>query len=113
MPQVELKFSNDITLDVRKIFKSIEQEINKLDDSAGACKSRAYPIAHFLHTHVLMSVSVLQKPHRDELFMNTCLKQLEAILEATVPNGCYYAVDLFFSGNYYSTHQKSGSPGRI
>ncbi len=43
MPHVEIKYSNDIKLNYDALFDSVEATINKLDSSAGACKSRAYP----------------------------------------------------------------------
>lgn len=106
MPQVELKFSKDVTLDIEYIFKSIETEINSFDKSSGACKCRAYPTEQFLHTHVALNIALLRKPHRDKNFMNTLLKKLESILEPAIPSGCFYAVELFFSGDYYLTQQK-------
>lgn len=106
MPQAELKFSNDITIDVAHIFKSIDSEISNFDPSAGACKCRAYPATEFLHTHVLLNIRLLRKPHRDEAFMNTLLNKLKSILESAVPNGCSYAVDLSFFSGYYLTEQK-------
>ncbi len=77
MPQIELKYSNNLEIDVRKIFESVEKIINKIDSSAGLCKSRAFPIKEFLHSHAFLTVSVLKKAHRDDVFMEKLLQALE------------------------------------
>lgn len=61
MPQVDLKFSSDINLDITLIFDTIEKVINQLDKTAGVCKSRAYPVPYYKHTHVLISIGLLKK----------------------------------------------------
>ena len=107
MPQVDLKFSNNINLDVSLIFKSIELIINDVDASAGACKSRAYPAPNFQHTHALISIGLLRKSHRDERFMQDLLDRLKIELSDFIPEECYYAIDLSFLGNHYFTTKKN------
>lgn len=106
MPKVDLKFSSDINLDTISIFDTIEKVINQFDEKAGACKSRAYPAAYYKHTHVLISISLLKKIHRDEDFMQKLLHQLKSNLIRFIPSNCYYAIDLFFIGDYYFTDYK-------
>lgn len=106
MPQVDLNFSCDIKLDVDSIFEAVEFVINRLDSSAGVCKSRAYPAVEFRHTHVLIRIAVLKKSHRDDNFMQTCLDNLKKELVKYIPEGCHYAIELFFMGDYYFTDRK-------
>ena len=106
MPQLDVLHSNDVTLEFEPLFQSIENTLNELDPSAKMCKSRAYPAPHFLHTHVLVKIGLLKKPHRDQAFMENCLQTLKQAIEPYIPEGCYYAIDLSFSEPYYLTLKK-------
>lgn len=103
MPHVEIKYSDDVKINFQSLFLNIEQTINEMDASAGVCKSRAYPSSDFLHTHILVKIDVLKKPHRDTVFMQTLLKNIEQTVTHILPNGCYYSIGLNFSGEYYVT----------
>lgn len=103
MPQIDLKYSSDLSLDVDTIFEAIEQVINQSDSSAGACKSRAYPAVSYKHTHVLVEVALLRKPHRDEAFTQGLLIQLQQAVAQYFPKDCWFALDLCYAGNYYVT----------
>ncbi|MEH6454097.1 MAG: hypothetical protein V7782_13775, partial [Psychromonas sp.] len=65
MPHVEIKHSDNLDIDTNKIFDAIEVIINQKDMSAGECKSRAYPCSIYKYSHILVTVSLLTKPHRD------------------------------------------------
>jgi hypothetical protein len=104
MPQLDLKYSASLNLDVTELFSVVEKTLIQLDGSAGHCKCRAYPSDQYQHTHILCQVSILNKPHRDESFMQECLLQLEKVIAQFIPKGCHYAVELKFSSEYYSTH---------
>ena len=103
MPQIDLKYSCDLNLDILKIFQEIELLINKLDSSSGECKCRAYPADDYLHSHIYTYVKVLNKPHRDEEFMKNLLRELSQLLKPFFPQGCFYSIELDFSGDYYLT----------
>ena len=103
MPQLDLKYSADLPLNPKAIFIAMEAAIQSLDESAGICKSRAYPATDYLHRHIYCQVSVLNKPHRDEVFMTLLHKKLLETLTAFIPDECYYAVELTFTSNYYAT----------
>lgn len=106
MPQVDLKYSGALQFDSDRLFEEIEVIINQMDDAAGACKSRAYPADKFLHRHVLLSVMLLDKPHRDEAFMEELQNKLAQILLSLIPQDCYYSVQLCFAPKYYLTAKK-------
>lgn len=108
VPHVELKYTDDLPIDCEKIFFLIEQTINKADPAAGACKSRAYRISDYLHTHLYVHITVLKKDHRDDVFMRSLLNSLSAIVAAALPVGCYFSLELDFAGDYYIT-SKVGS----
>lgn len=104
MPQVDIKYSNDLALKVQKIFEGVEALINELDASAGACKSRAYPASEYLHAHFYLRIALLKKPHRDPDFMRNLLEKLEELVKPLLPSECYCSFELTFSSEYYSTY---------
>jgi hypothetical protein len=106
MPQLDLKYSASLNLDTQAIFKAVEAVLQNQDSSAGECKCRAYPAKEALHTHVLLQVAVLRKPHRDHAFMQSWQVSLTSLLAGYVPVECHYAVELSFASDYYSTRQK-------
>ncbi|MCI5057784.1 MAG: hypothetical protein MRY83_16835, partial [Flavobacteriales bacterium] len=106
MPQVDMKYSDDLDIDTKKLFQEIESMMNGMDHTAGVCKSRAYPTSEYMHSHCYVRVSVLRKPHRDQNFMQNCFEQLNSLVGSAVPDGAYYSVELAFSGNYYFTVKK-------
>ena len=108
MPQVDLKYSSDITLDTKTLFEKIETTINTLDSSTGICKCRAYPAKEHLHTHMIVKIYLLRKPHRDEVFMKNCLAALETAVSPLIPSNTHYAIELLFSRPYYLT--KNSTP---
>lgn len=105
MPQVELSYTSDISIDCKKLFENIEKRINDIDSSAGVCKSRAFCINNFLHTHCFIKVSMLKKQHRDKAFMQNLLEELQAIVVSYLPKHIYYSIEIDFFGDYYLTTQ--------
>ena len=43
MPQLDLKYSDDLQFKTAEIFSAIESALKELDESSGICKCRAYP----------------------------------------------------------------------
>ncbi len=103
MPHADLKYSSDLEIDAAKLLAEVEALIGRHDSGAGACKGRAYPADAFHHTHALLEVAVLRKPHRDTAFMSALLAGLTALLQSYLPSGCACSVALNFSGEHYST----------
>lgn len=108
MPQADLKYSSDLKLDTRAILAKVEAVIATHDDGAGACKGRAYPTAEFHHTHVHLSIRMLEKPHRDEAFMTALLSDLNQSVKTLIPLKCALAIELGFSSAYYITALHDG-----
>ncbi len=103
MPHVEIKYSADIEIDVRSLFNQIESAINKLDPSAGVCKSRAYPAVSYKHSHVMIDIWLLPKPHRNHIFTQSLLKKLRDCINEQVANRCYISVQLYYRDDNYAT----------
>ncbi len=103
MPQVDLKYSNNLQLDTTLIFKTIEATIAKLDSAAGACKCRGYSTSEYLHSHLFITIALLQKSHRDDTFIKNLLAELEKALVPILPSSCNYAINFNFLNAHYVT----------
>ncbi len=103
MPQIELKYSDDITLDTEAIFSAIEHTINGKDSTAGVCKSRAFPVKECRHSHLYISVMLLKKPHRDGAFMQSLAEVLKAEIMPLLIQNCYFSLSVDFISDYYIT----------
>jgi len=109
MPHAELKYSADMDLDAPHLLQVIEAVINEHDPKAGACKGRAYPTSHFHHTHLLVSVTMLTKPHRDRAFIDRLIADLETRIKAHVRTSCHFSLSLALSDeNYVTNWHESG-----
>jgi len=105
MPHAELKYSGDLEIDSDDIFKVIENTIQAHDSGSGDCKCRAYPTDQFHHTHLLVTVSLLTKAHRDEAFTKRLMQDLETEVKKRLPQRCFFSLSLEYSSNYYVTNE--------
>ena len=103
MPHLEIKYSNDIDLDVNVLFEGIEALINVLDPSAGVCKSRAYPSLNFRNSHVMVDLWLLPKPHRDSAFTQSLLNGIKGCVMKQIPKSCYVSLQLYYRDANYLT----------
>ncbi|OBT08316.1 hypothetical protein A9267_11470 [Shewanella sp. UCD-FRSSP16_17] len=110
MPHVEIKYSDNLTFNTQDIFDDVEVIINQKDASAGVCKSRAYPCSEYKHTHILITISLLTKPHRDEQFTLELSAELEHAIKRHLKQSLYFSLNIEYSGAYYTTnvHQVDG-----
>lgn len=104
MPHVEVKYSDNIEMDVDKIFDTIENTINSHDNSAGVCKSRAYPCSQYKHTHLLVTISLLSKKHRDKTFTEKLSNDIEKVIKAHLKQNLYFSLNIEYSLAYYTTN---------
>lgn len=103
MPHAELKFSDNLKLDAISLLRAIEATIQRHDAGSGECKGRAYPAADFHHTHCLLDVSMLTKPHRDDAFTQSLLADLKADMERHLSQPCHLSLGIHYSGENYIT----------
>ncbi|MFK7746502.1 MAG: hypothetical protein AB8B47_15720 [Roseobacter sp.] len=109
MPHAELKYSADLQIDAPALLAEIEATILRHDPQSGACKGRAYPAAKFHHTHLLVSLSLLEKPHRDAAFTTALMQELETVVKTQVQQPCYFSFGLDYSRGYYVTNSHEGT----
>ncbi|MBW4707828.1 hypothetical protein KX928_08530 [Roseobacter sp. YSTF-M11] len=105
MPHAEIRYSDDLTLDAPAVLAEIEEVILRHDPEAGACKGRAYPAAFSHHTHLLLALTLLKKPHRDAAFTASLMADLEAAVKAHIPQSCFFSFRLDYSDGHYVTNR--------
>ncbi|WP_423062389.1 hypothetical protein [Candidiatus Paracoxiella cheracis] len=103
MPQVDVKYSDDLKLKHNDLFDAIETTINTLDSSAGVCKSRAYPAIYYKHSHVLIEIWLLPKPHRDRQFTQKLIEELQNTIKNCIPQHAYISLRLSYTDENYRT----------
>ncbi len=104
MPHAELKYSADLPIDAPAILQAIEETIQKHDAGSGSCKGRSYPALHFHHSHMLVEVALLTKPHRDQAFSDALMVDLESVVKSYIPVSCYFSLEISYSGDTYMTN---------
>jgi 5-carboxymethyl-2-hydroxymuconate isomerase len=116
MPHIEIKYSDNLEIDTLKVFDAIEKVINENDNNAGECKSRAYPCSQYKYSHIIVIVSLLTKPHRDEAFTKKLSEEIETIIKSYLNQSAYFSLSIEYSKPYYTTniHLIEGDePGKI
>ncbi|MFK7880277.1 hypothetical protein [Roseobacter sp.] len=109
MPHAEIKFSSDLSFDAVAVLRVIETTILEHDDGSGACKGRAYPTDLFHHSHCLIAISMLRKPHRDTAFTARLLDALELAIKQQIKEPCYFSLVLDYSPMTYVTNTHPGA----
>ena len=112
MPHVEVKYSDDLDIDVPRLFEDVERVINAHDASAGICKSRAYPCAQYKYPHLLIDIALLSKPHRGHAFTEALSADIEATVKGLLRQSAYFSMNIQYSLTHYvtNTHIVEGQP---
>lgn len=105
MPHADIKYSSDLDINAEEILQTIEETILGKDTAAGACKGRAYPADEFNHTHILVTVAMLQKPHRDRAFTVSLTEELEKAIKAHLHQSCAFSLSVEYNLETYITNQ--------
>lgn len=113
MPHVEIKYSDNLNIDTNKVFDVVEEIINKNDMSAGECKSRAYPCSQYKYSHILITVSLLTKPHRDEIFTQKLSGEIEEAIKTHLKQSLYFSLNIEYNLAYYTTNIHSVEGDRL
>ena len=109
MPHAELKFSSDLDIDAVAILAAVEQTILRHDGGSGDCKGRAYPADRFHHTHLILSISMLTKPHRDKAFTDALMQDIEHLVKSMIDQSCFFSFALEYSTSAYVTNWHEGA----
>ncbi|PKG38039.1 hypothetical protein [Psychromonas sp. Urea-02u-13] len=104
MPHIEIKYSDNLDIDACKIFDELEKVINNMDMSAGECKSRAYPCAVYKYSHLLLTISLLTKPHRDNEFTQKLSLAIEQTIKKYLKQSLYFSMNIEYSIAHYTTN---------
>jgi hypothetical protein len=103
MPHAEIKYSEDLMIDAPAILAEIEQVILRNDDGSGECKGRAYPALQYHHSHMLVSISMLTKAHRDAAFTQKLMADLETAIRAQISQRCFFSLGINYTTESYLT----------
>ncbi|WP_052071916.1 hypothetical protein [Sphingopyxis sp. MWB1] len=103
MPQADLYITGDQRIDAVAALQAVERTILALDPGAGACKGRAHSIADYHHSHMLLSLSTLPKPHRDDAFADTLATNLAAALQPHTAPGASLHIHIRFDLTHYKS----------
>ena len=103
MPQADLSYSKTLEFDVPAVLAKIEEIIGAHDTTSGACKGRAHGLETTHHDHVLLRLRMLDKPHRDDAFLQRLLKALQAGLREAIPAPCIIGVEIGFLEKHYAS----------
>lgn len=109
MPHVEIKCSGDLKINFDELFYAIESTINHFDKSSGECKSRAYPTDIFKYSHILVTISMLAKPYRDETFTKSLSRALESEIKKHLKQDCFFSFLIEYNLTHYVTNQHVAS----
>lgn len=103
MPQADLSYSAQLPIDPTTLLSKVELVIAAHDTTSGDCKGRAHALEVTHHEHILLQVRMLNKPHRDDTFMQTLLTALQTELRALIPTPCILGVELGFLEPHYAS----------
>lgn len=101
MPQADLKYSADLEFDAVALLARVETTLREIDPTAGSCKGRALPLAQTHHQHLLLTVQLLPKPHRDKAYSDRVLQALTALLQEHGPAQGHASVLLEYTLVHY------------
>ncbi len=105
MPHAELSYSSDLGVDAGEMLAVIEATIQRHDAGSGECKGRAYPTDFFHHSHMVVALSLLEKPHRDEAFTTALMADVERVIKSALPKSCFFSLELNYNSGAYVTNK--------
>ncbi|MDB4841086.1 hypothetical protein OAH73_00675 [Planktomarina sp.] len=103
MPHADLKYSPDLSFDPQAMFEAIKQTILAYDSGSGDCKCRSYPAEAGNHTHLLIEISMLSKPHRDAGFTRAQRDTIAAAVKKQLQQSYYISLAVIYSDAMYLT----------
>ena len=109
MPHADIKYSPNLRFEPQKVFAAIEDTINAHDSGAGDCKCRSYPAKNSNHTHLLIEVSMLTKPHRNHDFTISLRDAIETAVKVHLHQRCYFSLSITFTDDLYLTNEHQGA----
>ncbi|MEQ6201982.1 hypothetical protein ABMC88_02905 [Sulfitobacter sp. HNIBRBA2951] len=107
MPQADLSYSATLQFDAAAVLAKVEEVVTAYDASSGECKGRAHPLAVTHHDHVLLRLRMLEKPHRDDAFMQGLLAVLSDALEPMIPVPSILGIELGFLERHYASRTRA------
>lgn len=101
MPQADLYYSEDLNIDAKALLGQLEAVIWEKDAGSGECKGRAHPVQAYHHTHVLLVLKMMDRPHRTEAFLTDLSDRIAKILGHGINQPCALSVSVEFLPKVY------------
>lgn len=101
MPQVDIQYSNALNLDFPAISNAIDAAINDVDGPGRDCKIRTVPASFANIEHLMISVGLLEKPHRDKAFREKLVNTIFEALQKLVPQGVTVCINPYWLDDTY------------
>jgi len=102
MPQIDCYYPKEISPEESKVYHAVESLITASDSKAGVCKIRLHAVDKTKPKHVYLIVALLDKPHRDEEFMQTLASNLAAKIKP-IFSDVLVSVEIRFLARAYTT----------
>ena len=109
MPHADIKYSPNLQFEPQNVFAAIEDTTNAHYSDAGDCKWRSYPAKNSNHTHLLIEISMLTKPHRNHNFTIALRDAIETAVKVHLLQRCYFSLSITFTDDLYLTNEHPGA----
>ncbi len=103
MPHADIKYTNDLEMDVKILISNIEEIILHLDPSSGACKGRVIRIDEYHHPHLNIELRMFATKERNVEFSKQLISRVDQKAKSLMKSASYVTVKLEFSPVTYLT----------
>lgn len=101
MPQIDIQYSPDLNLEANQVCQALDDAINTVDGPGRDCQIRLLPAKYTNTTHMLISIGLLEKPHRDKAFREKMVASTFQNLIGLVPTGIIVSINIYWLDNTY------------
>lgn len=103
MPHTDIKYTDDLDIDIKTLMLSIEKIILDLDPTSGVCKSRALKIDEYHHSHINIELRMYATKERDIELVNQLIKRVDQKTKSLMNSAGHVTVKFDFTPLPYLT----------
>ena len=101
MPQLDVQYTGDLEIDAKDILGSVETLVKEHDSGTGNVKGRALKVADFHHSSLMLTLSLVKRPHRDDAFMSALAADLSDLLGSKISQPCNVSLTVQFLPQFH------------